>query len=295
MPATRRICWTCVLGVLAVGCDPSPAGPDAKPAEEPSLIGSLFDPQTAGTITGRVTWAGEIPEVPAYRVLPVMSFSPDLNQLAYRVHPNAPLIDRVSRGVASVVVFLRGVDRQRSRPWDLPPVEVELKDVRIQMVQGGPPHRYGFVRCGGEVRMVSRQILLHALHADGAAFFTLPFPDPDQPLVRRLDTPGVVELSSGVGYYWMRGYLFVCEHPYYCCTDGNGHFTLPAVPAGEYELVCWMPSWLEERCDRDPENFQPVRIYYRAPVKKVMRVTVTAGQTTETSFGLSTGDFTGNR
>jgi hypothetical protein len=292
MQTRKAICWSVWFGILAAGCDAPPAPvPQAEPAAESRQTAALFDARSAGTVSGRVTWAGEVPEVPPYRVLPVMSIAPELRQLAVRANPNAPQIDPTSRAVGSAVVFLRGVDPQRSRPWDLPPVEVHLKDLLIQVVQEGLPRRYGFVRCGAEVRMVSRQLVLHALHADGAAFFTLPFPDPDQPLSRRLGTPGVVELSSGVGYYWMRAYLFVSEHPYYCCTDSAGHFTLPTVPAGDYDLVCWMPSWIEEGCDRDPENFQPVRIRYRPPVEKIIKVTVTPGQTTETSFRLSTGDF----
>jgi hypothetical protein len=293
MDARRPVCWVVLLGVLAVGCDPAPAVSEPEPAARET--GTLFDPRASGTVSGRVTWMGDIPEVRPYRVLPAASLSFELIQLTLRANPNAPLIDPASQGVGSAVVFLRAVDPQRGRPWDLPSVEVQLKDLRIDVLQGGPARRYGFVRCGDEVRMVSRQSLLHALHADGAAFFTLPLPDPDQPLSRRLRTPGLVELSSGAGYYWMRAYLFVTEHPYYCCTDADGVFTLAAVPAGEYELVCWMPSWLEERRHRDPETFQPIRLYYRPPVEKVAKVTVRAGRTTETIFELSIADFAGKK
>jgi hypothetical protein len=282
-----------LLGIVASGCDrgPSTAAPPSTAAEA-CPAGAHFDPQSSGTISGRVTWVGDVPEVPPYRVLPIQSLSSELNRPAQRANPNAPAIDAEARGVGSAVVFLRGIEPQRGRPWDLPPVEVELKDLRIQVLQGGRSGPYGFVRRGAEVRMVSRQPLLHALHADGAAFFTLPFPEPNQPLSRQLGTPGVVELSSGVYYYWMRAYLFVSEHPYYCGTDMAGQFALASVPVGEYELVCWTPSWIEESRHRDTESFQPVRLYYRQPVEKVAKVQVKAGQKTAASFELSTGDFT---
>lgn len=279
--------------VLAVGCEPAPVVPEPEPAPLcPS--GTCFDPQSAGAISGRVTWQGDIPTVPPYRVAPILSRSVELQKLALRANPNVPVIDPSSRGVGSAVVFLRGIEPAQSRPWDLPPVEVQLKDLRIEVLQGGPTRRYGFVRRGDEIRMVSRQPLLHALHADGAAFFTLSFPDPDQPRSRRLVTPGLVELSSGTSYYWMRAYLFVADHPYYCCTDGDGRFGLAGVPAGEYELVCWLPSWIEERRDIDPENFQPVRLYYRPPVEIVRKVTVRAGETTGAGFEAGSSAFHAN-
>jgi hypothetical protein len=291
MDAQKPICWAVLLGVFAGGCDPAPAVSEPEPAAPPCQTGTLFDPQASGTISGRVAWMGDLPDVPPYRVLPVASFSAELTQLARRANPNAPLIDPGSRGVGSAVVFLRRVEPQRGRPWDLPSVDVQLQGMRIEVLQGGPARRYGIVRCGDEVHMVSRQPLLHALHADGAAFFTLPFPDPDQPLVRRFRAPGLVELSSGAGYYWMRAYLFVTEHPYYCCTDAAGAFALAAVPAGEYELVCWMPSWIEERRHRDPDNFQPTRVYYRPPVEIVRKLTVRARETAAVDFEVSVRAF----
>lgn len=292
MDVKTPVLWI-LLGIVASGCDRAPesAAPQTSPAET-YQTGSRFDPQSTGTILGRVAWVGDYPEVPPYHVMPIQSYCDELTRPAYRANPNAPLIDDETRGVGSAVVFLRGIDPQCARPWDLPPVAVELKDLQVQVLQGTSPGRFGFVRRGSDVRMVSRQPVLHALHADGAAFFTLPFPDLDKPLARRLGTPGVVELSSGVGYYWMRAYLFVSDHPYFCGTNLAGLFTLTGVPAGEYELVCWLPSWIEESRHRDSESTQPVRLFYRQPVEKVAKVKVTAGQTTEASLELGTGDFT---
>src|SRR5262249_44220267 len=131
---------------------------------------------------------------------------------------NAPTIDPSNRGVANAVVFLRGVDPVRSRPWDLPPVQVAISDFAFKLHQGEWHNRIGFVRRGEAIEMTSYDPILHMLHADGAAFFTLAFPDAKKPLSRRLTKPGIVELSSASTWYWMRAYLFVDDHPYYACT-----------------------------------------------------------------------------
>jgi hypothetical protein len=190
-----------------------------------------------------------------------------LQQRQRRPNPNLPTIDPVGHGVSGAVVFLRGVDPARAKPWDLPSVCVEQRDCQLRMVQGTEVASVGFVRQGDTLEMVSRDPWLHALHAGGASFFTLMFPDPGQPLGRRLTAPGLVELSSNAGYFWMRGYLFIAEHPYYCRTDREGHFTLKGVPSGSYRLTAWLPNWRVARQERDPESGLVSRLYFEQPIE----------------------------
>jgi hypothetical protein len=89
---------------------------------------------------------------------------------------------------------------------------------------------------------------------------------------------GHVELSSAAGHTAMRGHLFVDEHPYYALTDAAGRFTLPQVPAGDYDLVCWRPSWGIERQERDPETLLRVRLFYLPPKETSVPVVVRPGE-----------------
>ena len=139
---------------------------------------------------------------------------------------------------------------------------------------GGPSANVGFVRRGDDVTIVSRQPLFHSLRARGTAFWTVTLPDPDRPRIRRLDQPGVVELSSGTNYFWMRAYLWVCDHPYYAATAADGRWEFIGVPTGEYELVAWLPNWQLERQERDPETGQVARYVFRLPLEVTRRVVV---------------------
>src|SRR5208283_3993950 len=150
---------------------------------------------------------------------------------------------------------------------------------------------YGFVRRGESIEMVSREPVFHMLHGDGADFFTLAFPDPDQPSSRRLANKGVVELSSAANYFWMRAYLFVDDHPYQACTTPDGSFVLPDVPPGDYELVCWMPNWMEAKRDLDPESAIVLRLRYQPPVEIRQRVTVKPRQASKVEFPVSSKAF----
>jgi hypothetical protein len=174
-------------------------------------------------------------------------------------------------GVSSAVVHLRGVDPARARPWDHPPVRVELRDHAFR-IDGR------FVRAGDEVELVSRQPIVHTVQLRGAAFTSLALPDPDSPRRHRLMKPGVVELLSGAGLYWMRAYLHVADQPYYTALDARGAFRLTGVPEGEYDLVAWHADWRVARSERNAESFRVQQVRFRPPFEAVRRVKVRPGE-----------------
>jgi len=254
-------------------------------------VAADFDPAATGTVCGRVTWQGNLPSVPPFEVRNYVPIGCPGQPRFLRENPHAPRIDPDMHGVGGAVIFLRGVPVARARPWDHPPVRVEQRDRRFHILQGATEVRTGFVRRGEAIEVVSREQHYHALHASGAAFFTLTFPDADRPRGRRLASPGHVELTSAAGYYWMHAHLFVDDHPYYTCTDSQGRFRLEKVPAGRYEVGCWMPSWREQRHERDPETSLITRLFFRPPVERQQPVEVRAGAEVGAAFTLSTSDF----
>ncbi len=274
-----------LLAVGTTGCgDAPPAPPEPSPASQ--AVG-VFDPANVGRITGRVRWAGDPPVVPPLIERPNF-LNPDPNRTATAwPNPNAPVIDSQTRGVNGAVVFLRGIDPCKARPWDWPAVQIAQQGRQLHIRQGDRDAAVGFVRRGEAVEMVSADPVFHSLHAGGAAFFTLAFPDADRARQRRLTERGLVELTSAAGYFWMRGYLFVDEHPYYAVTDAAGRFRLADVPAGRYELVCWMPDWREERHERDPETSLIVRLFFRPPWETVQAVEVAPQGTATVEFDVT--------
>ena len=268
-----------LLGLViaaAAGCGSEPPA-GAKPAEPAAPVNpTAFAPAACGTLTGLVTWVGPVPDV-----TPVAHISPRADGAGYDtrliVPANAPRIDRFTRGLAGAVVFLREVETARARPWDLPPVSVEFRDSQIAVIQGDRTGRTGFVRRGGSVSMQSAEPVFHVLRGRGAAFFALPFPEPDMPLARTFDACGRVALSSAAGFYWQSAELFVCDHPYYALTDADGRFHFTQVPAGQYDLVAWHPNWVTTASERSPETGLVTRHVYAPPLEGSRPVVVVAG------------------
>jgi hypothetical protein len=277
-----------LLSLFAVAsCDLQPEYlPIAQPeraAESP--VASRFDPATCGRASGRVTWSGERPTL-----IPFIygSPNPDGNfTLLMMSNPNAPAIDERTRGVARAVVFLRGIDPALAKPWDHPPARIELKDRGIRIVQGEASGRSGFVRRGDAVEMRSAEPVFHILRARGAAFFSLTFPEPDQPLSRSFDSLGRVELSSGAGYYWASADLFVVDHPYCVLTDSEGRYAFDHVPPGSFEVVAWHPNWDVLKQERDPESGLTFRQTYAKPREKSAKIRMEPGAAVEANFSLS--------
>jgi hypothetical protein len=275
-----------VLLILLCGCN------DARPqvaqtSPSPEVVPS-FSADETGTIEGRVTWEGPIPDVPSFKIHGNHNDGKEHLTNLVRENSNAPAIDPASKGVNQAVVFLRGIDPGKAKSWDHLPIVIDQSDLDLAVLQGTERVHVGLVRRGDEISAISRDKYYHALRASGAAFFTLPFMDASKPTRRRLEKNGLVELSSGAGYYWMRGYLFVADHPYFTRTDKEGRFKLTQVPAGKYQLVCWLPNWNIARHDRDPETALVTRVYFAPPLEQERPVEVTTKSTSKVDFTIST-------
>jgi hypothetical protein len=192
-------------------------------------------------------------------------------------NPYAPTIGP-DGGVASAVVYLRGIDPRQGRPWSHPPVLVEMRDHRLQVVQGSRRGPVGFVRAGDRAEFVSRLSSFETVQARGSAFFTLTLPHADRIRSRTLASPGLVELASAAGHFWMRGHLFVDHHPYYTCSDAHGRFSLELVPAGEYDVVAWHPNWRITREERNPDSFRIQKVAFASPLVTVAKARIETGK-----------------
>jgi len=255
-----------IIVLTLIGCDAAPTAVAPAPVHESHKI------INGATLSGRVVWQGAPPVVEPIRIFAKNAEGAYVS--TNRPGPNAPMI-AADGGVGGAVVYLQNVNPNSVRPWDHPPVTIEMNTDRPMIRQGdGPLTNIGIVRRGDAVTILSREQRYHSLRARGADFWSVTLPDPDHSRTRRLNQPGAVELSSGVNYYWMQGYLWVCEHPYFVRTDANGRWTLPQVPPGQYQLVAWLPNWKLERHERDPETGGVARYIFRPPLQIVRPIVV---------------------
>lgn len=275
-----------LLLLVALGCGRVTTD-DAEEASATDEPGAAFDPATAGVLCGRVSWDGPDPSPAPFRVLHLSK-----KECPFEVgNPLAPVLHPGNRGVAGAVIALRGIDPAQARPWHHPPVRVEQGDRDLHVYQGDQEVGTGFVRRGDEIEMAARGDRYHTLRGRGAAFFSYTFPDAGVVRRRRLDAAGVVELSSGAGYYWLRGHLHVSDHPYLARTDADGCFEIAQVPPGRYRAACWLPNWNVLRKERGPESAAVENIAYAGPLEQTAEVVLGPGGQARVEFLLCERDF----
>jgi len=281
-----------LVWLMRTGRTPKPLHDIHEAPNSSPDLGSAFDPARCGTVKGTVRWVGSPPTVPTISLTQVPKPPDGKNQIG---NPNTPRV-ATDGSLAGAIVFLTGVETKRSKPWDHPRARVEVTRSTLIIRQGSAEQSCGVALAGSAVNLLSREPAssepaLHSIRGRGAAFFTQMLPVSDRPVSRVLSEPGIVELSSGSGYYWLRAYLAVSEHPYVAVTGADGAFQFEQMPDGEYEIHCWKANWHIDRLERDPESLGPVRLYFRPPVERRKRVTVNAGKSESIDFTLTTTDF----
>ena len=292
----RRLVYAALATILLVFLMRTCPAPqplyDIREPKPPTELEAAFDPARCGTVRGTIVWNGDAPVVPPIQLIQV-SNPPGGQKTA--PNPNAPQV--TNHRFANAIVYLTEVDPARSRAWTLPRVTVEVRTTDLTIRQGLQSGRRGIVRRGQSVELLSKETLevplpFHSIRARGAAFFTQMLPVQDKPVTRLLSDFGIVELTSGSGYYWLRGYLLAIDVPYAIVTGPAGAFEFSQVPDGSYEMVCWIPNWHVKNVELDPEiKVEPVRLLFRAAAEKRIRIAVKAGESVEPSIAFSAADF----
>jgi hypothetical protein len=154
--------------------------------------------------------------------------------------------------VKNVVVWLEGIEKGRAVPQ-------KSVDVTIRKCRAAPHVNVGFV--GGQYMFRNDDDILHTVQLklglayqekvsgrqlqDGATIYNLALPKtgteikkPIKKWHRYTDQTGFIQVRSNI-HNWIRGYIFIFDHPYAAVTDEKGAFVMKDLPAGEYILKVW--------------------------------------------------------
>ncbi|MFI5263962.1 MAG: hypothetical protein ACHQM6_05560 [Candidatus Kapaibacterium sp.] len=83
---------------------------------------------------------------------------------------------------------------------------------------------------------------------------------------------------------WMRGFIWMADHPYYTTSDANGAFTLSDVAAGKYKLILWRDNWNLDQVKNASGIIESYR--WGKDFLKEQEVTVEAGKDISVDFVL---------
>jgi hypothetical protein len=154
--------------------------------------------------------------------------------------------------VKNVVLWIEGIKKGKSIPEK--PVDVGIRKCRAV------PHvNIGYV--GGKYVFRSDDDIFHTVQLklglayqkrvsrrplkDGATIYNLALPIRSLLVEKSIkkwhrysEETGFIQVMSNT-HNWIRGYIFIFDHPYAAITDEKGRFEIDNLPPGEYLLKAW--------------------------------------------------------
>ena len=200
----------------------------AAPAGPPPNV-KRVDAAAAGTLSGRVMFAGA---VPASAAIDVTSDRACIDQ-----NPNGVPSENIgvdNGALENVFVYIK--DGLSGYYFEVPTDPVKLDQRGCRFV----PHVLG-VRAGQPLTIGNSDDAPHNVHA-------LPAVNPgfnrSQALKNMSDTKVFTKREVMIPFKcdihpWMQSYVGVMDHPYFAVTSDGGRFELKDVPAGTYTIEAW--------------------------------------------------------
>jgi hypothetical protein len=163
--------------------------------------------------------------------------------------------------VKNVVVWVEGIEKGKAIPK-------KSVDVTIEKCMARPHVSVGFV--GGKFAFKNEDDIFHTIQLklglayqkqasqrplkDGATIYNLAFPIKGLQIKKRIKKyhkytkeTGFIQIRSNT-HDWIRGYIFIFDHPYVGVTDEKGTFVIDNILPGEYLLRAWHEGFgMQER------------------------------------------------
>jgi plastocyanin len=212
-----------IVAVAGAACsDPAPAPVDVTAAP---------DPNTVGTISGRVTVDGTVSPPALIR----LDADPKCAAMAEGgQRPDESVVIGEGNTLRNVFVYVK--DGLPPRLYPVPPSPVVLDQQQCRYV----PRVLG-IQVGQQLVIKNSDALLHNVRSEGAINETFDVGTPIQGMevTRTFATREVMVPFKCNVHAWMHAYLGVLEHPFFAVSDEAGRFAIDRLPPGTYTIEFW--------------------------------------------------------
>lgn len=177
-----------------------------------------------GGIKGRVMVTGNIPQDETIKVTKDNFACGDtLPREKYVISPDG--------GVRYAVVFIEEIVKGKAIPKE----PVEIDNVKCAFT----PHVQVGVK-GQQLIIKNTDPMLHNTHLylDKRTVYNFALPITGMKIKKPIRKDGVMSVECDA-HSWMKGYLYLIDHPYIAVTDENGAFSIGDIPPGDYEIKIW--------------------------------------------------------
>lgn len=216
-----------VVGMTTlVGC-----GGDKPKTEASKKVAASYDPATAGTISGKVSFEGSAPKRGTLRM--------GTDVFCTKAHSTAVLDEELIVSGANELknAVIRVLDENGTLVYESNETKTSLLD------QVGCMYTPHVIAVTNEQPLTIRNsdATLHNVHATGTgkgASFNEAQATAGDEMTKTFSTPEYIKFKCDV-HPWMSAYVAVVDNPYVSISDETGSFTISGVPAGEYTIEAW--------------------------------------------------------
>jgi plastocyanin len=253
MIVTHRSSALVVSALLLSGCKHS-APPTDTSVPITAHPAPAFDPATAGSISGVVSFTGKAPA----RIPIDMSADP---ACAMAAEPNLTEQYMVDHGkLANVYVYVKAGAPDSTAPAAAAPVVMDQKGCRYV------PHVVALQQ-GGAVEFRNSDPTMHNIHTlptqvgnESVDLSQTPMGQPQTERFKAAETMLPVRCNN---HPWMQAFLNIAPNPYFAVTGADGSFRVSGLPPGVYTLAA-----VQEKLGEQD-------IQVTVPIKSVAKVSFT--------------------
>jgi plastocyanin len=200
----------------------------AAPAAAPAAPATV-DTANAGTVTGKVTFAGT-PPAPT----PIKLSSDPFCQKANPGLATETEVVGKDGAVENVFIYVKDGLGNRTFPAPAEPVTLDQKGCHYT------PHVLG-IQIGQPLQIINSDDTLHNVHGLPKANkeFNQGQPIQGMKMTHTFSTKEVMIPFKCDVHGWMNAWIGVLDHPFYAVTTADGTFSLKGLPPGTYTIEAW--------------------------------------------------------
>jgi len=192
-----------------------------------------------GKITGRVSFAGQIPQ----RRLIDTSADPVCHDANPELYTEDVII--TAGKLANVFVYVSG-DMLELYAFDAPKSDVVLAHRGCQLV----PHVLG-MQLSQTLKVANEDATTHNTHFLPKANqdWNQSQPENSTPVERKFETVELLIPVKDNQHPWQKAYVSILSHPFFAVSARNGSYQISGLPPGHYTVVAWHERFGEQRAE----------------------------------------------
>ncbi len=227
----NHILALCCAAALLAGCSEKDKTEAPKAVQSvPAPVYFKVDPETAGTVTGRILYKGKRP---ALKVID-MSEEPACVEAHKGKAYNESLVVNRKGDLANAFIYIKSGLEGKTFAVPADPVTIDQSGCWFH------PRVLG-IQTGQTLKVVNSDPVTHNIHpmaqinrewnhSQGAD---------DPPLARRFLKPEIMIPVKCNIHSWMHAFIGVLDHPYFAVSQDDGTFEIKNLPPGTYTLAVW--------------------------------------------------------